>query len=104
MDPQTLDPNHFAVIVYDDGAKVDGLMTSFACELVEAGVDPQGIVQLPPDGGGFGPGVLMKLCDVAGRQRHAGAALLRGRHDADVGQAFAAPGSEPLHRQPRRAP
>jgi hypothetical protein len=43
MDPQTLDPNRFAVIVYDDGAKVDGLMTSFARELVGAGVDPQGL-------------------------------------------------------------
>ncbi len=65
MDPQTLDPNRFAAIVYDHGAKVDGLMSTFARELIEAGVDARGIVQLPPDAAGCGPGALMKLRDVA---------------------------------------
>ena len=65
MDPLTLDPNRFAAIVYDHGAKVDALMSSFARELVEAGVDARGIVQLPPEADGCGPGALMKLCDVA---------------------------------------
>ncbi len=65
MDPQTLDPNRFAALVYDDGVKVDGLMTSFARELIEAGVDARGIVQLPPGAEGCGPGALMKLRDVA---------------------------------------
>lgn len=60
-----LDPNRFAAIVYDDGAKVDGLMSAFARELVEAGVDARGIVQLPPDAEDCGPGALMKLRDVA---------------------------------------
>jgi len=40
-------------------------MTSFAVKLVEAGIDAQGIVQLPPDAEGCGPGALMKLHDVA---------------------------------------
>ena len=65
MHAQTLDPNRFAAIVYDSGAKVDGLMSGFARELVEAGVDARGIVQLPPDADGCGPGALMKLCDIA---------------------------------------
>ena len=65
MDPQTLDPNRFAAIVYDHGAKVDGLMSTFARELIEADVDARGIVQLPPDAAGCGPGALMKLHDVA---------------------------------------
>ncbi len=65
MHAQTLDPNRFAAIVYDSGANVDGLMSGFARELVEAGVDARGIVQLPPDADGCGPGALMKLCDVA---------------------------------------
>ena len=65
MDPQSLDPNRFAAIVYDDGASVDGLMTRFAEELLGAGVDARGIVQLPPDADGCGPGALMKLRDVA---------------------------------------
>jgi len=65
MDAHTLDPNRFAAIVYDDGVKVDGLMSTFARELVEAGVDARGIVQLPPDAEGCGPGALMKLRDVA---------------------------------------
>jgi molybdate transport system ATP-binding protein len=65
MDAQFLDPNRFAAIVYDDGAKVDGLMSGFARELIEAGVDARGIVQLPPDADGCGPGALMKLRDVA---------------------------------------
>ena len=65
MDPQTLDPNRFAAIVYDDGVEVDGLMTSFARELIEAGVDARGIVQLPPDADKCGPAALMKLRDVA---------------------------------------
>ncbi len=65
MDAEVLDPNRFAAIVYDDGAKVDGLMTRFARELVEAGVDARGIVQLPPDAQGCGPRALMKLHDVA---------------------------------------
>jgi len=54
-----------AAIVYDDGASVDGLMSRFASELIEAGVDARGIVQLPPDAEGCGPGALMKLRDVA---------------------------------------
>ncbi len=65
MNPQTLNPNRFAAIVYDDGASVDGLMTRFAEQLVAAGVDARGIVQLPPDADGCGPGALMKLKDVA---------------------------------------
>ncbi len=65
MDAQILDPNRFAAIVYEDGAKVDGLMTRFARELVAAGVDARGIVQLPPDADDCGPGALMKLQDVA---------------------------------------
>ncbi len=65
MDVQVFDPNRFAAIVYDDGAKVDGLMSSFARALVEAGVDARGVVQLPPDAEGCGPGALMKLRDVA---------------------------------------
>ncbi len=65
MDAQTLNPSRFAAIVYDNGAKVDGLMSGFAQELVEAGVDAYGIVQLPPDAQGCGPGALMKLRDVA---------------------------------------
>ena len=60
-----LNPNRFAAIVYDNGAKVDGLMSGFAQKLIEAGVDAHGIVQLPPDADGCGPGALMKLCDVA---------------------------------------
>lgn len=65
MDSQTLNPSRFAAIVYDSGAKVDGLMWGFAQELVEADVDARGVVQLPPDADGCGPGALMKLCDVA---------------------------------------
>jgi len=65
MDAHTLDPNRFAAIVYDDGTKVDGLMSAFARELTEAGVDARGIVQLPPEAEGCGPGALMKLRDVA---------------------------------------
>jgi Protein of unknown function (DUF2478) len=40
-------------------------MSKFASELVEAGVDARGIVQLPPSAEGCGPGALMKLRDVA---------------------------------------
>lgn len=65
MDPQTLDPRRFAAIVYEDGTKVDGLMTAFAHELRAGGVDARGIVQLPPEAAGCGPGALMKLSDVA---------------------------------------
>lgn len=65
MDVKVLDPNRFAAIVYDDGATVDGLMSSFARELVEAGVRARGVVQLPPGAEGCGPGALMKLRDVA---------------------------------------
>jgi hypothetical protein len=65
MDFNVLDPNRFAAIVYDDGAVVDGIMFKFASELVEAGVDARGIVQLPPGAEGCGPGALMKLRDVA---------------------------------------
>jgi hypothetical protein len=65
MHAQTLNPNRFAAILYEDGAKVDGLMTSFAAELMAAGVDARGVVQLPPDAEGCGPGALMKLRDVA---------------------------------------
>ncbi len=65
MDAQTLNPSRFAAIVYDNGVKVDGLMSGFARELVQAGVDARGIVQLPPDADGCGPGALMKLRDVA---------------------------------------
>jgi molybdate transport system ATP-binding protein len=65
MDALTLDPNRFAAIVYDHGVKVDALMSSFARELLEAGVDARGIVQLPPDADGCGSGALMKLRDVA---------------------------------------
>ncbi len=60
-----LDPRRFAAIVYESGASVDGLMSSFASELLKAGVDARGIVQLPPDAAGCGPGALMKLRDVA---------------------------------------
>lgn len=60
-----LDPNRFAAIVYDDGAAVDRLMDRFASELVQAGVNARGVVQLPPDAEGCGPGALMKLRDVA---------------------------------------
>jgi molybdate transport system ATP-binding protein len=65
LDAQTLNPSRFAAIVYDNGVKVDGLMSGFARELVQAGVDARGIVQLPPDADGCGPGALMKLRDVA---------------------------------------
>jgi Protein of unknown function (DUF2478) len=65
MDAHALNPNRFAAIVYGDGAKVDGLMSSFARELVDAGVNARGVVQLPPDAEGCGPGALMKLRDVA---------------------------------------
>ena len=65
MNSQNLNPYRFAAIVYDNGVKVDGLMSGFARELVEAGVDARGIVQLPPDADGCGPGALMKLRDVA---------------------------------------
>ena len=65
MNAVVLDPNRFAAIVYDDGAKVDGLMSNFSRELVDAGVDARGVVQLPPDAEGCGPGALMKLRDVA---------------------------------------
>jgi uncharacterized protein DUF2478 len=47
------------------GAKVDWLMSSFARELVEGGVDSRGIVQLPSDAEGCGPGKLTKLRKVA---------------------------------------
>ena len=70
MDPQTLDPNRFAAIVYDDGVKVDGLMSGFARELVEAGIDARGIVQLPPDADGCGPGALMKASRRRDRRDH----------------------------------
>ncbi|RBP09834.1 uncharacterized protein DUF2478 [Roseiarcus fermentans] len=65
MNDHTLDPRRFAAIVYEDGARVDGLMTAFAAELVAAGVNARGIVQLPPYAEGCGPGALMKLRDVA---------------------------------------
>lgn len=69
MGAHLLDPNRYAAIVYDDGVSVDALMSGFARELVAAGVDAQGIVQLPPDADGCGPGALMKLCDVATGER-----------------------------------
>lgn len=65
MDAQPLNPHRFAAIVYEDGATVDGLMTRFAAELLAEGVDARGIVQLPPDAEGCGPGALMKLRDIA---------------------------------------
>ena len=66
MDAQTLDPNRFAAIVYDDGAEVDGLMTTVrARSCFDEGVDARGIVQLPPEADGCGPAALMKLRDVA---------------------------------------
>ncbi len=60
-----IDPKRLAAIVYDDGVAVDALMTSFARELVEAGVNARGIVQLPPDPPGCGPGAPMRLRDAA---------------------------------------
>ncbi|MGO9741304.1 MAG: DUF2478 domain-containing protein [Roseiarcus sp.] len=59
-----LDPNRIAAVIYEDGAAVDLLMTTFARELVERGVDATGIVQLPPDEAGCGAGALMKLMAV----------------------------------------
>ncbi len=56
-----LDPNRLAAIVYDDGVAVDALMSTFARELVEAGVAARGIVQVPPDEGGCGPRAPMRL-------------------------------------------
>ena len=65
MNSQNLNSYRFAAIVHDNGAKVDGLMASFAETLIEAEVDAHGIVQLLPDAAGCGPGALMKLRDVA---------------------------------------
>ncbi|MGO9773323.1 MAG: DUF2478 domain-containing protein [Roseiarcus sp.] len=59
-----IDSNRLAAIVHDDGVAVDALMSSFARELVEAGVSPRGVVQLPPDEPGSGPGAPMPLRDV----------------------------------------
>ena len=64
MSVATLNPNRLAAIVYDEGARVDRLMTDFARGLVAAGVNARGIVQLPPDEAGCGPGALMKLMAV----------------------------------------
>jgi len=104
-------PNRFAAIVYDDGDKVDALMTSFARELVEAGVDAQGIVQLPPEGGGCGPGVLMKLCDVTTgeviplcQSLGPGAGSCRLDSSALAGAAEAAAGSPSRYVSKPRAP
>ncbi len=58
------DPVRLAAIVYDDGVAVDALMSAFARELVEAGVDARGIVQLPPEATGCGPSAPMRLQDV----------------------------------------
>jgi len=65
MNAGRLDPNRIAAVVYEDGPSVDRLMTDFARELLRSGVDARGIVQLPPDEEGCGPGALMMLMAVA---------------------------------------
>lgn len=54
-------PMKVAAIVYDDGVAIDSLMSAFARELRTAGVDARGLLQLPPDGEGCGPGAPMRL-------------------------------------------
>jgi molybdate transport system ATP-binding protein len=61
MDFDALNPNRFAAVVYDDGKAVDALMSAFAAELVAAGVAARGIVQLPPEAPGCGPGSPMRV-------------------------------------------
>lgn len=65
MDTLHPNPGRLAAIVYDDGVAVDALLTTFARELRDAGVVIAGIVQMPPDGPGCGPGAPMRLQDVA---------------------------------------
>jgi len=65
MSARGFNPNRIAAVIYEDGPAVDKLMTTFARELVGGGVDAAGIVQLPPDEAGCGPGALMKLMAVA---------------------------------------
>ena len=64
MNVDYIDPNRLAAIVYDDGVAVDALMSTFARELIEAGVKARGIVQLPPEEQGCGPRAPMRLQDV----------------------------------------
>jgi hypothetical protein len=61
MDFDALNPNRFAAVIYEDGVAVDTLMCAFAAELVAAGVEARGIVQLPPDVAGCGPGAPMRV-------------------------------------------
>lgn len=65
MDTLHPNPDRLAAIVYDDGVAVDALLATFARELRDAGVVIAGIVQMPPDGPGCGPGAPMRLQDVA---------------------------------------
>jgi molybdate transport system ATP-binding protein len=60
-----LNPHRLAAIVYDDGRAVDALMTQFADELVGAGFDARGLVQLPPPKEGCGPRAPMRIRDLA---------------------------------------
>lgn len=60
-----ISPIRLAAIVYDDGVAVDALMTAFAQELIGEGARICGIVQMPPEGPGCGPGAPMRLQDIA---------------------------------------
>jgi molybdate transport system ATP-binding protein len=60
-----LNPHRLAAVVYDDGRSVDALMSEFADELLRAGVDARGLVQLPPPPDGCGPGDPMRIRDLS---------------------------------------
>lgn len=64
MDHTQISPQRLGAIVYDDGVAVDALMCTFARELLDAGIDIAGLVQLPPGERGCGPGAPMRLRDV----------------------------------------
>ena len=61
MDTNTISPFRIAAIVYDDGVAVDALMSAFARELIDDGVNVSGIVQVSPQEPGCGPGAPMRL-------------------------------------------
>lgn len=63
MDTIAIQPIRIAAIVYDDSVAVDALMCAFARELIDAGADISGVVQMPPDDQ-CGPGSPMRLRDV----------------------------------------
>ncbi|MDX2204188.1 MAG: DUF2478 domain-containing protein [Hyphomicrobiaceae bacterium] len=64
MDQGHMSPNRLAAVVYDDGDSVDALLSAFARELLEAGTDIAGLVQMPPAEGSCGPSAPMCLRDV----------------------------------------